>query len=63
MCTVQAETIGHVLWNCLATRAIWNVCSSRIQKRSFEHEDFRAILFDLGRLLDQDDMEWVAVMA
>jgi hypothetical protein len=60
----QAETTGHILWGCPAAKAIWSMCrSSKIQKRSFEHEDFLAILSDLMRVLDQDDLERVAVVA
>jgi hypothetical protein len=47
MCSGQTETTGHILWGCPAAKAIWSMCGSRIQKRSFEHEDFRAILSDL----------------
>ncbi|GLT53434.1 hypothetical protein SLA2020_267040 [Shorea laevis] len=39
------------------------MCGSRIQKRSFEHEEFLAIFADLMRFLDLEDMERVAVVA
>lgn len=61
MCTAQAETTGHILWGCPAAKAIWSVCSSKIQKRSSEHEDFWDILSDLAQVLDQEDLERVAV--
>jgi ribonuclease HI len=38
------------------------MCGSKIQKRSFEHEDFLAIFVDLMRFLDQEDLERVAVV-
>jgi hypothetical protein len=63
MCGVQAETTGHILWGCSAAKAIWSECNSKIQKRSSEHEDFLDIFSDLLRVLDQDDLERVAVVA
>ncbi|GLT69983.1 hypothetical protein SLA2020_420910 [Shorea laevis] len=44
-------------------RQMWSTCRSTIQKQSFEHEDVLVILSDIIRVLNQDDLEWVAVVA
>lgn len=33
LCGVEAETTGHLLWGCLAAKAIWSLCNRNIQKK------------------------------
>lgn len=63
ICRLEAETTGHALWSCPATRDASNMCKRKLQKSRVENEDFIHIVETLHNKLDNDGLELLAVVA
>jgi ribonuclease HI len=63
LCGVEEETIGHALWGCPAAKAVWSLCPGRIQKRSFESDEFTKIVEYIMGCLDIPEVEFFMVVA
>lgn len=61
-CGKEAESNGHLLWWCDASKAVWAECSQRIQKCTIKEEYFLTIFGKLSDRLEQEDLELVAMV-
>jgi len=55
ICLLETETMGHILWGCRSSQAVWQESSRKIQKLSMEEDDGMALLSTLQEKLDEHD--------
>jgi hypothetical protein len=63
ICSLEVETVGHILWHCPSARDVWMECGRRLHKCSFNSPDFMGIMDQLFKRLDADDIPVVVNVA
>ncbi|XP_042980196.1 uncharacterized protein LOC122310366 [Carya illinoinensis] len=57
------ESVEHVLWECVAARDVWCLCSSKLQKQCKNQINFRSLLMHMVQELEHEVLMEVAVVA
>jgi hypothetical protein len=63
ICGLAPETVGHVLWSCLASKDVWLGNMVRIQMSTCDENDFINIVEKLMRRLGEEEMQQFVFMA
>ncbi|XP_042986091.1 uncharacterized protein LOC122314582 [Carya illinoinensis] len=58
-----AESVEHVLWECVAAMDVWCICSSKLQKQSKNQISFKDLLMQMVQDLEDEVLMEVAVVA
>lgn len=56
-CKDTLEIVRHALWDCEASKNVWSQGCRRIQKMNFYSSSFLDIWYQLGQILQQEELE------
>lgn len=59
MCGKEVETIGHSVWGCASSTAVWMECNRVIRKLSITEDDGFHLFEGLMHKLEDEDLSFV----
>lgn len=63
LCNKEFETVGHVLWCCMAAKDVWSQSCYKIQKMTLHSELFIEIYDQWLNKLNEDELTKAALIA
>ncbi|XP_059442059.1 uncharacterized protein LOC132174415 [Corylus avellana] len=63
ICSLEGETVGHILWSCPSAHDVWNECTTRINKSTSDYIDFISIMEKMMKRTSEEEMKLVAIAA